>query len=191
MAKRAERGTPAQYAVHRGVSRQAVTKALKAGRIKLDRGKIDFAAADQAWRANTDPTKPSNSVTGNPGGGARRKSEGPEAGTLADAVAVRAVWKARRERLAYEREAGLMVLREDVKLAWFGRLRRFYERLLVIPDRVAKSTAISSDVRENRRIVREEIVRAIEELGDQGDAGLDAGRHPARRGPARRAAARS
>lgn len=44
------------YAEHRGVSRMAVSKAVKAGRIKKDaNGKIDVAQADADWEANTKP----------------------------------------------------------------------------------------------------------------------------------------
>lgn len=48
----------AEYASHRGVSRQAVDKAIRAGRIPAERrGKryvIDPAAADAAWETHTD-----------------------------------------------------------------------------------------------------------------------------------------
>ena len=50
--------TVAEYASHRGVSRQAVDKAIRAGRISADRrGKrfmIDPAAAYAAWETHTD-----------------------------------------------------------------------------------------------------------------------------------------
>jgi len=50
--------TVTQYASHRGVSRQAVNKAIRDGRISAERrGKrfmIDPAAADAAWETHTD-----------------------------------------------------------------------------------------------------------------------------------------
>lgn len=46
----------AAYAAHRGCSRQAVHKAVKAGRIStLDDGTIDPVQADREWAARTDP----------------------------------------------------------------------------------------------------------------------------------------
>ncbi len=49
----------AEYARHRGVSREAVRRAIAAGRIKLERdGLIDPEKADLAWRENTVPRAP-------------------------------------------------------------------------------------------------------------------------------------
>lgn len=56
-----------EFARIRGVSEMAVRKALKAGRIhKLPDGSLDPATATREWDSNTDPTKPSNSVSGDP-----------------------------------------------------------------------------------------------------------------------------
>lgn len=44
-----------QYAQHRGCSQQAVSKAVRAGRISTVEGKIDAAVADQQWAANRNP----------------------------------------------------------------------------------------------------------------------------------------
>lgn len=57
---------PAEYARHRGVSRQAVSKAIRAHRIQLVDGLVDVELADAQWTANTDPATPSNSVAGAP-----------------------------------------------------------------------------------------------------------------------------
>src|SRR3989304_5281631 len=55
------------YARHRGVSPEAVSKAVKTGRITAGTdGKIDPKKADLEWEANTDPSKPLNSVSGTP-----------------------------------------------------------------------------------------------------------------------------
>ncbi|WP_417844830.1 hypothetical protein [Thalassospira sp.] len=51
-------GSQADYARHCGVSRQAVSKWLKAGRIeKLPDGKIDFVKADHALQKTADPAR--------------------------------------------------------------------------------------------------------------------------------------
>jgi phage terminase Nu1 subunit (DNA packaging protein) len=49
----AELISPAEYARRRGVSRAAVTYAIKAGRITLIDGKLDPAVADIQWERNT------------------------------------------------------------------------------------------------------------------------------------------
>jgi len=55
------------YARLRDVSHTAVLNAIRSKRIhRLPSGKIDPVAADRAWAANTDPSKPLNSVCGDP-----------------------------------------------------------------------------------------------------------------------------
>lgn len=55
------------YAKLRDVSHTAVLKAIRSKRIHLlPSGGIDPVAADRAWAANTDPSKPLNSVCGDP-----------------------------------------------------------------------------------------------------------------------------
>lgn len=54
----AERISRAEYAKRRGVSRSAVTKAVRSGRITLIDGQwIDPVAADAQWAHHTDPTQ--------------------------------------------------------------------------------------------------------------------------------------
>jgi hypothetical protein len=54
----AERISRADYAKRRGVSRSAVTKAVRSGRITLIDGQwIDPVAADAQWAHHTDPTQ--------------------------------------------------------------------------------------------------------------------------------------
>lgn len=63
------------YARHRGISHPAVLRAIRDQRIsQRPDGKIDSEVADQQWEMNTDPTKPLNSVSGNP---KHRKGDGP------------------------------------------------------------------------------------------------------------------
>tara|TARA_R110000751_G_scaffold76247_1_gene153557 strand:+ start:21160 stop:21837 length:678 start_codon:yes stop_codon:yes gene_type:complete len=51
-------GSQADYARHCGVTRQAVSKWLKAGRIeKLPNGRIDFVQADRALQKTADPAR--------------------------------------------------------------------------------------------------------------------------------------
>lgn len=200
MAERQRLGTQAEYAKHRGVSRQAVSKAVRDGRIPLVRGRIDFAAADRSWRENTDPATPSNSVTGNPGGAARRLRGRPPSiptgpassdaaegdaqqsasgSSYADARAFREVYKAKRERIAYEREIGLVVSAEEVTTAWFVKLRKLRDDLLRLPDRVP---------REARAAVKVEVNRMLEDLSGDVDA-PGVGKRPARSNVARGAQA--
>lgn len=64
------------YARLRDVSHTAVLKAIRDGRIRtLADGRIDPVVADRDWDGRTDPSKPLNSVCGNPKH--RRPSGGP------------------------------------------------------------------------------------------------------------------
>jgi len=65
-----------EFARRLGVSPQAVTCAIKAGRISTVKGKIDPAVATKEWAANTDQSKPRNRLTGNPRH--RRNPDKPE-----------------------------------------------------------------------------------------------------------------
>lgn len=50
--------TTGQYAEHRGVTPQAVRKAIKQGRIlRNEHGRIEVALADKMWAENTRPWK--------------------------------------------------------------------------------------------------------------------------------------
>jgi hypothetical protein len=97
----AEWMTQAEYARHRGVTRQAVGKLVAAGKIKLHNGRIDAAEADLALgetieRINT------------PAADAR------EAPGLTRARTVTEVYRARMAELQYERALGNLVATEGV-----------------------------------------------------------------------------
>ena len=73
-----ERMSVAGYARHRGVSRQAVYRALAVGRITRDRdGRIDVQATDAQWEETTDPLR---------GGRRPAASTGPQAPAAVDLV---------------------------------------------------------------------------------------------------------
>jgi len=182
------------YARHRGVTHRAVQKAIKAGRITTNSdGTIDAARADAQWTANTDPagaarhelneenekspqdaglTPPSGAGAGPP---ARRPatvpsrsrngaSEPPTAGGYLASRAVREAYRARREKLAFERESGALVRVEEVRAASFVAGRRIREHLLTLADRIAPIVAGLSDGRECHRVIAEEINRLLTDI---------------------------
>jgi hypothetical protein len=172
--------TQAEYARHRGVSRQAVLKAVRAGRIVLDQdGRIDPESADASWRRNTDPSKPSNSVAGNPRGAVPRgrrsislpvrlPAQGPSSGPdYHVSRAVRETYQAKLVRLEYELKTGKLIDAEESRRASFQDNRRVRDLLLAIPDRTAAQLAACSDPTECHRLLTAEIRRACEELSDE------------------------
>lgn len=188
----------AEYAAHRGISRQAVHKAVKAGRIQLVDGKVDVEAADRAWNANTDQSAPSNSVTGNPAGAAARRAgavppptlpagsgsgggAAPQGPTYATSRAVREAYMARLARLEYEEKAGELVRADEVRVQVFNAIRKARDLLLAMPDRVAPQVAPSqSEIHTVHTVLTGEVERVLEELrsgfsGGRGVAGVGGG----------------
>lgn len=171
------------YARHRGITHPAVLRAIEDGRIrKRPDGKIDSAEADRLWELRTDPTKPLNSVTGNPhhrrakGGppmpmGARGSAGGGNDGandrllsSYAAARAIRESYQAKREKLAYERDVGKLVDADEVRAATFKAARSARDRMLGIPARLAPVLAAVSDPAEVQRLLEEAITQACAEL---------------------------
>jgi hypothetical protein len=172
--------TQAEYARYRGVSRQAVSKAVRSGRIVLaEDGMIDPEAADASWRRNTDPSKPSNSVAGNPRGAVpRARHSNPQAPRVTTggpspgpdyhvSRAVRETYLAKLVRLEYEIKTGKLIDAEESRHAAFQDNRRVRDLLLAIPDRTAAQLAACSDPAECHRLLAAEIRRACEELSDE------------------------
>lgn len=174
------------YARHRNVTHRAVQKAIESGRIAgaIEGGKINAYVADRLWADNTDESKPSNSVSGNPrhrrpddsppvpGAGAASNMEGGGAaggGTAyTKARAVRETYAAKLARLEYEQKSGELVRRDEVKTSAFNAARKARDMLMTIPDRVAATLAATDDQGECHRILSEEIRRVCEELSNVG-----------------------
>ncbi len=168
------------YAKHRGVSHPAVLKAIDTGRIPVRKdGRIDSELADRAWTLNTNLTKPRNSITGNPKGrldGARGLpaglgsggTVGPEEERIvsgwAAARSLREAFAAKREKIAYEREAGLYVPVAEVHARLFEAGRKVRDALRQLPSRVAPMMIGLEQVDDAHRILQTEVDRALSEL---------------------------
>lgn len=167
------------YAKYRGVSHTAVAKAVKFGRIsRTAEGLIDPEAADRQWADNTDPSKPLNSVTGNPRH--RRSMESPsiptsnpEAASTAQAGglppysqsrAIREAYEARLRKLDYEVKSGKLISADEVKVIAFNVARLTRDKLMGIPDRLAPILAGISDSHETHKLLSAEIRLVCEDL---------------------------
>lgn len=165
------------YAKHRGVSETAVRQALKGNRITLSGdGTIDPAVADRQWERNTDPTKPRNSVSGDP----KHRKDSPDApptpmgegngkgaadgsGGYAKARGYREVYAARLAKLEYEERIGSMLPRADVERAATLAGQAVRDAILAMNARVAKIVARLTDERACRGVLDKE-ARAV--IGD-------------------------
>jgi len=170
-----------EYARRRGISHVAVHKAIKAGRISTVDGKIDPAQADREWRENTDQSKPRNRITGTPkraraasappkpmdlGGG-----EGPGGGNgtatgYAKARAARELYQAQLAKLELDRQRGVLIRADEVRVGAFNMARKARDQLIALPERVAAILAATDDPAEVQCILEEEIERLCQEIAD-------------------------
>jgi hypothetical protein len=165
------------YAKHRGVSPEAVSKAVKQGRIstvldeKGDR-KIDPTKADIEWEKNTvrgqkDAPQPEPEAD-KPDGQAT--VQGP---SYAQSRAIREAYQARLARLAYEEKAGKLVSADKVRITAFNTSRIVRDSILNIPDRIAHELAAETDPHRLHVMLTEALIEALEELTIGKSGGTD------------------
>lgn len=153
-----------EYARHRGVSHQAVMRALKEGRITKEAdGSIDPDKADEQWEANTDfsrnPDKARRTVKGE-----APASSGPDYNV---SRAVREAYTARLAKLEYEEKTGTLVKADEVKLRWFNTLRIVRDRILQTPDRLAATFAAETDAVKIKIEMDAELRRILDDAADE------------------------
>lgn len=148
------------YAKHRGVSDAAVRRAIDDKRITLlPDGQIDPEIADKEWDENTDKRfqpKPAASPVPEPSTGI----------SLQKSRANKELFEALLKKLEYEEKSGKLVEIAKVELEAFAAARVARDRLLLIPDRVAPIIIGQTDMYEIKRVLREEIIRSLQNLTD-------------------------
>ena len=148
------------YAKHRGVSDAAVRRAIDGKRITLlPDGQIDPEIADKEWDENTDKRfqpKPAASPVPEPSTGI----------SLQKSRANKELFEALLKKLEYEEKSGKLVDRAKVEMEAFAAARVARDRLLLIPDRVAPIIIGETDMFEIKRVLREEIIRSLQNLTD-------------------------
>ena len=149
----------AQYAQHRNCGRADVLKALKAGRIHLEKdGAIDPARADREWAASTNPA--SNSRPGaRPGQKAvstdavkaasdvlraagKRRGEGPM--TFTEARTANEIVKAQMGAIRLAERRGELINKKRAEALAFEWSRRVRDALVVWPSR--RSALLANDL---------------------------------------------
>ncbi len=167
--------TMRQYAIHRGVSINAVSKAVKQGRISCARDSngyamIDAVVADREWAANTGHSK----MYGNGEAAPQRphpqqppapEPEAPRGGpSYAQSRAVREAYQARLAKLDYEEQTGKLINADEVKERWLHIAGLVRTKVSGIP---SKAKQRISDLTTEHYLELETIVReALEDLAD-------------------------
>jgi len=154
-----------QYAQRWGVSQQAVSQAIQAGRIPTTNGKIDPDVADPLWIANTDQTKPRNSISGNPsgrsGGNGKRA---PEENTYTVHRATREQALAELAQMQLAEKRGELVALSEVRRTATAAAKSACQALDLIPDRISARLASISDEAQIHRILSEHIAEVRQQL---------------------------
>jgi hypothetical protein len=161
-----------------------VRRAIASGRIsQLAGGGIDPEVADREWARSTDPSKPRNSITGEPkrtrsreapsepafgstaSGAERAERVGGRGGaSYAESRAIRETYEAGIRRLEFGRLNGNLVEVAAVHAAVYALVSRARDQLQAIPARLAPILAGVSDPFELERLMDAEIRRVCEEL---------------------------
>lgn len=166
-----------QYATHRGVTVGAVSKAVKTGRITCRRDEngyalIDPEVADREWGANSDPTKFRFSVSepADP----EISDEAKKKAGVRDAQTVLKTYQARLAKLEFDEKMGKYHEVETCKKERFRVARAVRDTLLGIPDRLSAELAGETDQFAVRKLLEDEIRKALENLANDIEAGNEA-----------------
>jgi hypothetical protein len=157
------------YAKHRNIIEGAVRKAIKTGRISKNKnGKINPKIADKQWQENTDPAQIKDNkeyVTEDLGISSSFSTSNPPIGSsYQQSRAVKEIYNAKLTKLQFEKESKKLVSVNEVKIAAFNMARITRDRILNIPDRVIPNLVNRSDIHEMKKILKDELIKALEEI---------------------------
>lgn len=149
------------YAQHRGVSHEAVRKAIATGRIQTEPDdSIDPSKADAQWDKNTQPGQSSPKASG--------AADETRGANYQNARAVRETYAARLSKLEFETRSGKLIDVDDTNTKFFNLARQLRERIQQIPRKVSHDIVAAvvkkPDVRDVEDILDAAIRQALEEL---------------------------
>lgn len=160
------------YAKHRGVSAQAVMRAINEGRLptaavqrESGRWDVDVVLADREWRENTDTGQGAPAHAKNKP--ATADTEPPADGqplTYAEARAQHERFKARLAQLELEEREGKLLDATQVRAEAFRTARIVRDAMLNMPDRIAAELAAEQNAFKVHQKLTKEIRRALEGL---------------------------
>jgi hypothetical protein len=148
--------TQAEYARHRGKSRQYISRLAKAGVLVMRAGKVDVASSDAVLDDRPEPV--SERVTASP------TDVAPAGTTFAQAKTADMVFKAKLRKMEYDVRMGKLVEAELVKQRWSAVLRLIVDRILAWPNRLAPEVAALTDERQVREAILREARALINDL---------------------------
>lgn len=145
------------YARHRGVSLTAVQKAIKSGRIPAAPGGVDQDVADALWARNSSIAQGAKVAAPLPAPREERAEPAIGGVDYNKARAFREGYRARREKIEYEKRAAALVPVEDVRVEWTGILSSIRDSMLGLPLKLSGMLASMTDQRAIERYVSDAI----------------------------------
>lgn len=166
--------TQAEYARRRGCSKQAVSKAVKTGRVTLIDGLIDQEIADREWARNTDPDQQERGAPEQfevTQARAQASAEPPPTAEKADYDPRLVDAKARTERLRADllemeiREKRAELIDADAaRRVQFNLARSTRNAILAVPSRLAPLLAPIADAAEIERMLDAELRQICQQI---------------------------
>lgn len=143
-----------------GISRAAIRKHLKVGRIQAKNGQVDVASFE-AWLANKTEINQDDDPA------MERQSTGEEVfSSLPDAELHKTSYEAKLKELDYDLKSGRVVLIDDVAAAIGAQYASIRTRLLAMPAETAPQLFNCKTVTEIQDRLHLLIVRILEELSE-------------------------
>ena len=155
----------AEYARHRGTSRQYIGKLGKEGVLVMRNGKVDVAATDAVLDDRPVSVEPGNTVHDAPSRGVLDHS-GQQPTSLAQARVAEMIYRAKLRRLDFEERSGRLLKRDEVEVAHFNEARIIRDGVLNIADRVSAQLAAETDEKKVHEILTTEIRNALNGIAD-------------------------
>ncbi len=146
----------ADYARHRGKSRQYISRLAKAGVLVMRGGKVDVAASDAVLDDRPEPV--SERVAAAP------VEVASGATTYAQAKTADMVFRAKLRKLEHDVRVGKLVEAERVKERWASILVGLKERILAVPDKLAPELTALTAERQVREVLKREMHALLQVL---------------------------
>ncbi len=168
-----------EYAKHRGVSQQCISKYIEREQLKWSvtkKGRAYEIDPDKADRELEETLDPINRPKSKPKKGAKttklspavmegKAREGGTAGmTYSTARTLSEQYRAALRKLEYDEKSGKLILASKVARDADSVGRLIKERLTAIPIRIAPLVAVKSDPFECEQVIKKEINQILEEL---------------------------
>jgi hypothetical protein len=146
----------ADYARHRGKSRQYISRLAKAGVLVMRGGKVDVDASDAVLDDRPEPV--SERVTAAP------VDVSPSGTTFAQARTADMVFRAKLRKLEHDVRAGKLIEADLVKQRWAAIYRELVDAILAWPNRLAPELAALTEERQVREVLMREARALINDL---------------------------